>query len=294
MKSRIIRVTAANNLIRGFFANTTGMVEKAMTLHQASPVAIAALGRTLTATSMMGLMMKGEDQRLTVKINGGGPLGTIMAVGNSKGIVKGYVDNPQVESTLIRPGKLNVGAAVGTEGEIMVIRDMGPGTMPYVGTYPLTTGEIAEDITAYFFHSEQQPSAVALGVLVDVDYHIKASGGFIVQVMPDIDEATLTKLEQIIATLPPITQMMEQGLDEQGILMEVLGSLDPVVLATYEVDFECDCHEERLERALISIGRKDLQEIIEEDGGAEMVCHFCNKKYYFDKEKLEELLKEAK
>ncbi|MBM7615920.1 Hsp33 family molecular chaperone HslO [Alkaliphilus hydrothermalis] len=289
MKNKVLRITAANNTIRGFFADTTQMVEKAKVTHVTSPVAIAALGRTLTATSIMGLMLKEDHHKITVKINGGGPLGTILAVGNARGNVKGYVGNPQVESTNIREGKLNVGAAVGTNGSITVIRDLGLRD-PYVGSYQLTTGEIAEDFTAYFLHSEQQPSAVALGVLVDTDYTIKAAGGFIIQVMPDITEEVLVKLEAKLQQIESITDLMKKGKTEADILQYVLGEFEPKVLEEYEVDFVCDCHEERLEKALISIGSKDLQEIIEEDGGAEMVCHFCNKKYYFDKDHLTRLL----
>ncbi len=293
LKNKVIRVTAADNSIRGFFADTTAMVERAMALHEASPVAIAALGRTLTAVSMMGFMLKGEDQQITVKINGGGPLGTIMVVGNEKGNVKGYVANPRVESTNIRPGKLDVGAAVGSKGELTVIKDLGM-KEPYAGTYPLTSGEIGEDFAAYFMHSEQQPSAVALGVLVDVDYHIKAAGGFIIQVLPDIDEEVLRELEARLNQLEPITTLIERGMTETDIANHVLGKMDVKIVEAYdEVDFYCDCHEERLERALISIGKEELKSIIEEDGGAEMVCHFCNKKYYFDKERLTALLKET-
>lgn len=292
LKNKVIRITAANNSIRGFFANTTEMVEKAMEIHQASPVAISALGRTLTAASILGLMLKGEDHKLTVRINGGGPLGTIMVVGNSQGDVKGYVANPVVESTNIKPGKLNVGAAVGTKGDLTVIRDLGM-KEPYVGSYPLVSGEIGEDFAAYFLHSEQQPSAVALGVLVDVDYHIKAAGGYIIQVLPDIEEETLKKLEDKLLTLEPITTLMGQGMDETEILNHILGEMEPKILEEYEVDFVCDCHEERLEKALISIGKEEIKNIIEEDGGAEMVCHFCNKKYFFDKERLLSLMEEA-
>jgi len=289
MKNKVLRITAADNTIRGFFADTTQMVEKAKETHITSPVAIAALGRTLTATSIMGLMLKEDHHKITVKINGGGPIGTILVVGNSKGNVKGYVGNPQVESTNIREGKLNVGAAVGTNGSITVIRDLGLRD-PYIGSYELTKGEIAEDFTAYFLYSEQQPSAVALGVLVDTDYTIKAAGGFIIQVMPDITEEVLVKLETKLQEIESITELMKKGMTEADILQYVLGDFQPKVLEEYEVDFVCDCHVERLEKALISIGRKDLQEIIEEDGGAEMVCHFCNKKYYFDKEHLTRLL----
>ncbi len=289
MKNKVLRVTAANNSIRGFFSNTTALVEKAKELHITSPVAIAALGRTLTATSIMGLMLKEDNHKITVKINGGGPLGSIVVVANSEGNVKGYVANPQVESTYIRENKLNVGEAVGTNGAITVIKDIGLKD-PYVGSYPLTTGEIAEDFASYFLYSEQQPAAVALGILIDVDYTIKASGGFVVQVMPDISEEVLTKLEDKLTTIESITVLMDKGMTEEEILNHVLGDFDPKILQEYEVDFICDCHVERLEQALISIGRKELVDMIEEDGGAEMTCHFCNKKYYFDKDHLTRLL----
>ncbi|WP_026477063.1 Hsp33 family molecular chaperone HslO [Alkaliphilus transvaalensis] len=289
MQNKILRVTAADNSIRGFFANTTAMVEKAKELHYTSPVAIAALGRTLTATSMMGLMLKEENHKITVTINGGGPLGSVVVTGNATGNVKGYVNNPQVETTNIREGKLNVGAAVGTKGVITVSKDIGL-KEPYVGSYPLSTGEIAEDFASYFTYSEQQPTAVALGILIDTDYTIKASGGYIIQVMPDISEEILTKLETKLQTIEPITTLMERGMTLEEILQHVLGDLGVKILEEYEVDFVCDCHEERLEKALISIGREELKSIIEEDGGAELVCHFCNKKYYFDKDHLARLL----
>lgn len=291
MKNIVLRGTAANKNIRVFIANTTNMVEKARKIHNTSPVASAALGRVLTATSMMGLMLKSEKHKLTVKINGGGKLGSIIAVGNSYGNVKGYVVNPQVESTYVRPGKLNVGEAVGKTGDITVIKDLGLKD-PYIGTSPLVTGEIGEDFTSYFLKSEQQPSAVALGVLIERDYTIKAAGGFIIQVLPDIDEETLDKLEKKLMNLPPVTSLMERGMKEDEILMEVLGDMSPEILEKYEVDFVCDCSKDRFERALISIGKKELKEIIEEDGGAELVCYFCNKKHYFNKEELQNMINE--
>ncbi len=291
MSSKIIRATAASNKLRVFVANTTEMVNKAQDLHQASPVAIAALGRTLTATSIMGLMSKSEKEKLTVTINGGGPLGQIVVVGNYTGNVKGYVTNPNTESTNLYPGKLDVGKAVGKNGNITVIKDLGLKD-PYVGSYPISTGEIAEDFAAYFAFSEQQPSGVALGVLVDTDYTIKAAGGYIIQVLPNIDEETLTKLEKKLASLEPITSIIEKKNTPEEILEYILGDLEPTILESYDVDFICDCNEERLEKVLISIGEKELREIIEEDKQAELVCHFCNKKYHFDEEQLRKLLSE--
>ena len=291
MKNTIVRATAANNAIRAFIADTTNMVEKVRRLHQASPVAVAALGRTMTATSMMGLMLKSEKHKLTVKINGGGDLGPLVVVGNHHGNVKGYVGNPQVISEYIRPGKLDVGKAVGINGDITVIKDLGLKD-PYIGTSPIVSGEIAEDFANYFLHSEQQPSAVALGVLIERDYRVKAAGGFIIQVLPNIEEEVLIKLEEKIASLEPITTLMDKGMKSEEILNYVLGDMEPRILDRYDVDFVCDCNKSRFERALISIGKKDLYEIMEEDEGAELVCHFCNGKHYFDKEELKKLIDE--
>ncbi|MCC5909694.1 MAG: Hsp33 family molecular chaperone HslO [Clostridiaceae bacterium] len=291
MKNTVIRATAAENSIRVFVANTTNMVEKARKAHMASPVAMAALGRTLTATSIMGLMLKETEGKITVKINGNGELSPIVVVGNNKGHVKGYVGNPQVESTYYSPGKLNVGKAVGVDGDITVIKDLGLRD-PYVGSSSLVSGEIAEDFASYFLKSEQQPSAVALGVLVERDYTIKASGGFIIQVLPDIDEDTLTKLEKKLTTMDPITTLMDKGMKEEDILNHILGDMNPQILDKYEVDFICDCSKERFERGLISIGKEDLTEIVEEDREAELVCHFCNRKYHFNEKQLRVLLDE--
>lgn len=292
MKSRILRATAASNTIRIFVANTTAMVNKAQAVHRASPVAIAALGRTLTATSIMGLMAKSHNEKITVTIDGKGPLGQIVAVGDAKGNVKGYISHPNVEGTNLYAGKLDVGSAVGIDGSITVIKDFGL-KEPYMGSCPLVTGEIAEDLAAYFTFSEQQPSGVALGVLIDRDYTVKAAGGYIIQVMPDIEEETLTRLEDKLSKLEPITSIIEKGLTLEEMLDYILGDMETNILEYYDVDFICDCSRERLERALISIGEKDLREIIEEDKQAELVCHFCNQKYHFDEEDLIGLLKEA-
>lgn len=291
MKSTVIRGTAANNSIRVFVADTTNMVEKVRKVHVTSPVASAALGRTMTATSIMGLMLKSENHKLTVQIKGGGKLGSIVVVGDSFGNVKGYVANPQVESSYTKPGKLNVGEAVGIKGDLTVIKDLGLKD-PYVGTSSLVSGEIAEDFASYFLNSEQQPTAVALGVLVDRDYTIKAAGGFIIQVLPDVDEETIKKLEEKVMNLEPITTLMDKGMNEEDIFNFILEGMSPMILERYEVDFVCDCNKDRFEKALISIGRTELEEIIEEDEGAELVCHFCNEKYHFNKEELQKLLSE--
>ncbi|QUH24455.1 Hsp33 family molecular chaperone HslO [Serpentinicella alkaliphila] len=289
MKNIVLRATASNDDIRVFVANTTQMVEEARKIHDASPVAIAALGRTMTATSIMGLMLKNEGQMVTVRINGNGPLGPIVVVSDHKGMVKGYVSNPHVEGSNIRPGKLNVGEAVGRDGKITVIRDLGL-KEPYSGTYELATGEIAEDFASYFFYSEQQPSVVALGVLVDTDYTVKAAGGFIIQVLPGASDETIDKLEKKIETFEPITKLMERGFAEEDILNYILGEFDVRILDRNEVGFVCDCSIERFERALISLGRRDLEEIIREDKGAELHCHFCNHKYFFNEDHLLSLI----
>lgn len=292
MKSQVMRVSAASNTIRAFIANTSSMVNKAQGYHRASPVAIAALGRSLTATSIMGLMSKSEKEKITITIDGKGPLGQIVTVGDAQGNVKGYLSHPNVESTNLYPGKLDVGRAVGTNGSLTVIRDLGL-REPYIGSSPLVTGEIAEDLAAYFTLSEQQASAVALGVLVDTDYSIRAAGGYIIQVMPGIEEEVLAQLEDKLKGLEAISSIIERTPELEEILNHILGDFQPKILQYYDVDFICDCNEERLERALISIGEKDLREIIEEDKGAELVCHFCNKKYYFDEAHLRRLLEEA-
>ena len=285
----IIRATGSNGQIRAFVGTTTNMVETSRKFHSTTPVASAALGRTLTATSIMGLMMKNDNDKLTIIIKGGGPIGSIVTTSDSKGIVKGYVANPDVEVPLKYAGKLDVGAAVGNNGSITVIKDLGL-REPYNGSYPLVNGEIAEDFTSYFTFSEQTPSAVALGVLVDVDRTIKAAGGFIVQLMPDATEETISKLEENIGKIDAISKLIESGKTPEEILNLVLDGLNPEILQKHEVKFECDCSKERFENALITIGKKDMQEILQEDKQAEIGCHFCNVKYQFNEEDLKKIL----
>lgn len=293
MQDQLIRITAANNQIRGFFLQHTQTVERARGIHQLSPVAAAALGRSMGAALMMAQTLKADGQKITLRINGGGPIGTILSVAMKNGKVKGLVDFPQVQTVSRTPNKMDVGAAVGIEGEIILIKDLGM-KVPYVGTYPLTTGEIAEDLTAYLMHSEQQPSSVGLGVLVDVDYHIKAAGGFIIQVLPDISEETLGLLETRLLGLPPVSQLLEQNPDVRALMNMVMEGLDPVVTETLEPVFECGCSRSRMEQALISLGEQEIHEMIHEDNGAEITCHFCLSAYRFSREEMEFLLKEAK
>lgn len=288
MKDYVIRATAGDGQIRAFVATTRNLVEEARRLHQTTKVATAALGRTLTATSMMGLMMKNENDKVTVIIKGGGPIGTILVTSDSKGNVKGYVTNPNVEVENYPNGKLNVAGAVGTQGHVKVIKDIGL-REPYNGSYPLVSGEIAEDFTHYFALSEQTPSVVSLGVLTRAD-EVEHAGGFIVQLMPDAKEENIVKLEQNIGRISSITNMLKEGNTPEDILNIVLDGLNPKILDRCEVKFECECSKEKVKNALVAIGKKALTEIIEEDKKAEIGCQFCNRKYNYTEEELIEVL----
>jgi molecular chaperone Hsp33 len=288
--SYILRGTSKNHGIRIFAADTTSMVEEARRLHNTSPVASAALGRALTASSIMGIMMKGDNDKLTLSINGKGPLGTIVCVADSKGTVKGYVSNPLVDIPSRADGKLDVGSAVGINGLVTIIKDMGM-KEPYTGQYPLVNGEIAEDLTAYYAYSEQQPSAIALGVLVDVDYSIKAAGGFIVQLMPDAEEKDIDILEKNLSQITSVSHLIDDGKTPEDLINLVLKDLEPIIYEKIPVQYKCDCSRERIEKALISIGKKDLDEIINEDKLAEVSCHFCNTVYHFNEAELIDLRK---
>ena len=290
MKDYVIRATGGDGQVRAFVANTTNMIEEARRLHETSKVATAALGRTLTATSIMGLMMKNKGDKVSIIIKGGGPIGTILATSNAQGIVKGYVQNPDVVVEDYANGKLNVAAAVGTNGVVKVIKDLGL-REPYNGAYPLVSGEIAEDFTHYFALSEQTPSIVALGVLT-TEYEVELAGGFIVQLMPDATDETIDQLERNISKLDSITNMMKAGKTPEDILEIVLEGLAPRILDRNEVKFECECSKEKVKEALVSIGKHALQEIVEEDKQAEVGCQFCNRKYSYTEEELIELLNE--
>jgi len=292
LKSKILRGTALDGQIRIFIADTTSLVEKAKQIHQTSPVATAALGRVLTATSILGVMLKGERDKITTRIHGKGPIGTIIATSNANGNVKGYVTNPQVMVDSLTPGKLNVGGAVGKDGEITVIKDLGLKN-PYIGNYPLVSGEIGEDLAAYFMYSEQQPSAVGLGVTIDKDYTIKSAGGFILQLLPDTDENVAFILEERVKEAGSISKLIENSRNEKEIMDQLLEGLHPRVLEEYEVDYVCDCNRDRFEKALISLGKEELKSLIEDDHGAELQCHFCNKKYQFSERELKALMAEA-
>lgn len=292
MKDYIVRASTKNVPLRAFAATTRNVVELARETHQLTPLTSAALGRVLTATAIMGQMLKNEESRLTLQLKGDGPIAAVLATGNGKGQVKGYIGNPNVDLPLNYKGKLPVGEGIG-QGTLTVIMDLGL-REPYVGKVKLINGEVAEDLTHYFSASEQVPSAVSLGVLVDRDRSIKASGGFIIQLLPDCPEDVIQSLENRLTTIPSITQLLSEGKSPEDILSMVLQDFEIEFSEKKRVAYFCDCNRERLEEVLISLGEKELKDIIEQEGQAELQCHFCNDKYHFSKEELEELLKGAK
>nr|WP_296157619.1 Hsp33 family molecular chaperone HslO [uncultured Blautia sp.] len=292
MNDYIVRAVAADTQIRAFAAVTTEMVETARKHHNTSPVATAALGRLLTGGAMMGVMMKGEKDLLTLQIKADGPIEGITVTADSKGRVKGYVGNPEVIIPANSIGKLDVAGAVG-HGILNVIKDMGM-KEPYSGQVALQTGEIAEDLTYYFAVSEQVPSAVGLGVLMNKDNTVRQAGGFIVQVMPFAEEATIAKLEQNVQKIQSVTTLLEQGHTPESLLEQVLDGFDIEINDTMPTEFYCNCSKSRVEKALISIGRKELNELIQEGKDVELNCHFCNTNYVFNVEELKEILRKCK
>ena len=287
-----IRAIDETGSIRIFVASTTNLVEEARRIHNTTPVATAALGRVLTASLLMGNTLKNDQDKLSFQITGDGQIKSVIAISNSKGEAKGYISNPHADLPLKSKGKLDVGGAIGN-GKLTVIKDLGM-REPYVGQTALVSGEIAEDLAHYFALSDQQPSVVALGVLVDTDYTVKASGGYIIQVLPDALEEVIQKLEDNISNVEPISSMIDKGFTPEQVLETVCKGLEMKILEKKDLKFVCDCCEERMERALVSIGEKDLTEIIQEDEKAEICCEFCDTKYNFNKEQLENLLAKAK
>ena len=293
MKDYIIRAVTDDGSIRAFACYTKDMVNEAFRHHQTSPVATAALGRVLTASAMMGAMLKGEKDTVSIQLTGNGPLGRVLAVSDSKSNVKGYVDYPQVDMPLNTNGKLNVGKAVGTDGFLTVINDIGM-KEPYIGKIPLVTGEVGDDLTKYFAVSEQIPSAVGLGVLVDTDYTAKTAGGFIVQVMPEATEDDISKLEENLGQINSVTALFEDGKNPEDILKMLLFGFEYHITDTIDTAYYCNCSRERVEKALISLGSEEIEKIIAEDGKAELSCHFCSNKYEFNEDDLKALLAEMK
>lgn len=288
MQDYMIRATAADDSIRAFAATTRQMVEDARRAHDTTPVCTAALGRLLTGGVMFGSMLKEDKALVTLQIRGDGPAGGLTVTADSHFHAKGYVNNPYVQIPLKPNGKLDVSGAIG-RGTLTVIRDIGL-KEPYVGTIRMPSSEIAEDLTLYFAESEQIPSSVGLGVLVDRDWSVKQAGGFILQLMPGAGDDVIDALEKKIAHLRSVTQMLEQGMLPEDILSELIGDLGLQITQKHEVSFACSCSKERIEKALISIGPKDVREMIEEGKPIEVGCQFCRKQYRFDVEDLRRIL----
>lgn len=295
MNNTIIAVDPSGSY-RLYLAITTEMVQEAKDIHGATNLAAAALGRVLTAAGLMGLMLKGEKSTLTVQVKGDGPAAEILASADGRGRVKGYIADPDVELPLKADGKLDVGGAVGN-GTLTVIKDLKL-KEPYIGRIDLVSGEIAEDLAHYFLLSEQQPSSVVLGVRIGPDLKIQSAGGMILQVLPGAKEECLDALEEHIARLSSFSELVAKFASPAELIEQIFGDMPepyrPAVLEERSISWHCGCNTKRMEKALISIGEKDLLHLIEEDGGAEIVCHFCLKKYQFDQKDLEALLREAR
>lgn len=291
MADTILRGVSADGAIRIFAADTTELVNRAVEIHKTYPTPTAALGRLLTAASMMGWMLKGENDTITLRVKGDGPIEGVIAVGDSSGNVKGYAVNPGAVVEHKYPGKLDVGKGIG-KGTLSVICDLGL-REPYVAQMELVSGEIAEDITAYYATSEQVPSAVALGVLVDKDGSVIKAGGFILQLMPESTEETAIAIENNLAKIEPITTMLSKGMSLEDIIFSVTEGFS-MLISNKEVchpEYRCDCTRERVEKALISMGKQEMEDLIKEEGKAELTCQFCDKVYNFNKQELEDLLK---
>ena len=291
MKDHIVRSTAADSQVRAFAITAGELVEEARKRHNTSPVATAALGRLLAGGAMMGSMMKNDTDMLTVKVRGNGPLGGITVTADSKTDVKGYVENPDV---MLPPknGKLDVGGAVGI-GIMQVIKDMGL-KEPYIGDTMLVTSEIAEDLTYYFASSEQVPSSVGLGVLMEKDNTVKCAGGFIIQMMPFAKEETIAQIEENLKNVTSVTELLDRGYTPEQILEELLGNVGLEITDTMPAQFTCNCSKERVEKAVASIGRKDIQEMIDEGKDIEVKCHFCNSAYNYTVEDLKRIMKRSR
>ena len=291
MNDYMIRATAADGQIRAFAATTKEMVETAKNAHNTSPIATAALGRLMTAAAMMGSDLKGEGELLTLRIEGDGPIGGLLVTADGKGDVKGYAFNPDVMLPPNAQGKLDVGGSLGL-GVLSVIKDIGL-KEPYVGQTQLITGEIAEDLTYYFATSEQVPSSVALGVLMNKDNTVRQAGGFIIQLLPGASDEIIDRLEAKLSGISPITSLLDAGKTPEEILTDILGEFGLEILKKMPVQFHCDCERSRVEKAIISIGRKEIQDMIDEEKEIEVNCQFCNKHYKFSVDELGEMLKKA-
>ena len=289
MRDYLIRGMDKLGRLRMFAATTTGLVEEFRRLHESSPTATAAAGRALTAAAMMAATMKNERDKLTLKISGGGPLGSIIVVGNNKGDLKALVDNPGADAPSTADKKLDVGSIVGSDGTVTVIMDLGM-KEPYIGQTSLITGEIAEDIAHFYMTSEQFPTGVGLGVLVDKDISCRAAGGYMIQVLPFITDEEIEQIEEAIKNAEPISTMVDKGMTPEEIMNSLLPGFEMEITDTVDLRYHCDCSLSRIRDVLVSLGDKEIKDIIEEDGQSEVVCHFCNTKYHFDREELEKIL----
>ena len=285
---KLIRCLTRDATVMALFLDSTDIVARAEQIHQPSAVVTAALGRLLTAGSMMGVMMKGKDDSLTLKLAGGGPAGTVMAVADSAGNVRGYAQNPVVEIPLKPNGKLDVSGAVGTDGQLWVLRDSGA-PEPYVGCTPLISGEIAEDITSYYATSEQTPTVCALGVLVNPDLTVNAAGGLLLQLLPFCPDDVIDKIEANVAKLPPVTVMLGQGMTPEQICALALDGMEYDILDTYEPEYRCTCSREKVARAFAAMKPEDRLSLPNEQGVAEATCRFCDAVYTFTREDLENI-----
>jgi len=290
MSDRLVKFLSHVDMVTISCVDSTELVEKARKIHKMNPTPTAALGRTLTMGAMMGAMLKGEGEKVTIQIIGDGPLGSIMVVANSKAEVKGYVSNAMAEAPELPNGKLNVGGIIGS-GSLNVIKDIGL-KEPYVGNVPLQTGEIAEDFAYYYAVSEQVPSAVALGVLVNKNGTVKRAGGYIIQILPDTPDEIISLIENRLSNIKSITEMLEEGMSLEEIATYISDDLNTRVIEEIVPEFRCDCSRERMEKALLTIGKTDLEEL-QKDEKTELECHFCDKKYVFTSDDIKQLLKEA-
>lgn len=289
MSDQLVRAISADGMVKAVGVSTRNLTERARQIHKTLPVATAALGRTLAAASMLGNALKGDGASVTLRINGGGPLGTVLAVSDHLGNVRGTVDHPGVDLPRRTDGKLDVGAAVGCDGMLSVIRDLRM-KEPYVGSVDLLGGEIAEDLAAYFVESEQIPTACGLGVLVDRDQSVLAAGGYLIQLLPGADENTITKVEGSLFSAGSVTELLRADDDAETLLRRALSDFDLKILEKAPIAYRCDCSRHRMEGALISLGEKELNEILREQGEARLTCRFCDKVELFCRKDLEDLL----
>ena len=293
MDDCLVRAISKDGQVNATAVYTRAMVERARQIHHTTPVATAALGRALSACSMMGNALKGSGASVTMQIKGGGPLGTILTVSDAEGNVRGYVQNPAVDLALRADGKLDVGTAVGHEGTMTVIKDLNM-KEPYVGTVDLLGGEIAEDVAAYYVESEQIPTACGLGVLVDRDRSVLTAGGYLIQLLPGAGEDVITKVEGGIYAAPSVTNILKENPDPAEMLKTELSDFEMEILTVQPIEYRCYCSRERTERALLSLGSKELEQMIAEQGGAELTCQFCDRIHSFTAQELQTMADELK